>query len=68
MEPGFVTVTLEPAGTTLVIKRVPALVCDNCGEEYVDEAVAAELMHTARVASDASIQVEVREYAAARPG
>ena len=34
---GTTTVTLERGGTTVVIKAVPAGVCDNCGEEYVDE-------------------------------
>lgn len=35
---GTVTVTLERDGTTLVFKNVPAQVCENCGEAYVDEA------------------------------
>jgi hypothetical protein len=28
---------------TLVVKDVPAQVCDNCGEEYVDADVTARL-------------------------
>jgi YgiT-type zinc finger domain-containing protein len=38
-KPGNATVTLEREGTTLVIKGVPADVCANCGEEYVDETI-----------------------------
>ena len=34
---GTTTVTLERGELTLVIKEVPALVCPNCGEDYVDE-------------------------------
>ena len=34
---GKATVTLDKDGTTLVFKGVPARVCTNCGEEYVDE-------------------------------
>ncbi len=34
-KPGTVTVTLELEDATFVMKGVPALVCPNCGEEYV---------------------------------
>jgi YgiT-type zinc finger domain-containing protein len=34
---GKATVTLERESTTVVIKGVPAEVCHNCGEEYVDD-------------------------------
>lgn len=63
--PGKVTVTLERGGTTLVIKAVPAQVCANCGEEYVDESVTAQLLKTAEEAARAGVQVDVREYAVA---
>jgi YgiT-type zinc finger domain-containing protein len=63
--PGKATVTLERGGTTLVIKGVPAQICENCGEEYVDEAVTARLLKTAEDAVRAGVQVDVREYAAA---
>lgn len=64
-ESGKATVTLERGGTTLVIKGVPALVCANCGEEYVDESVATHLLKTAEEAAQAGVQVHVREYVAA---
>ncbi len=63
--PGKATVTLERGATTLVIKGVPAGVCANCGEEYVDEAITAQLLNTAEEAAQAGVQVDVREYAAA---
>lgn len=62
---GKATVTLERDGTTLVIKGVPAQVCANCGEEYVDEATTNRLLETAEEAARAGVQVDVREYAAA---
>lgn len=34
--PGMTTVTLERGGATLVVKGVPARICGNCGEAYVD--------------------------------
>lgn len=42
-ENGFTTVTLEKNDSTIVFKHVPAHVCDNCGEKYVDSEVTAEL-------------------------
>lgn len=59
---GKATVTFERGSTTLVIKGVPAQVCPNCGEEYVDEKTAAELLKSAEEAARSRIQVDVREY------
>jgi len=64
-KPGKATVTLERNGTTLVIKGVPANVCTNCGEEYVDEGTTDRLLKTAEEAARSGVQVDVREYAAA---
>jgi hypothetical protein len=52
-------------GTTLVIKGVPADVCANCGEEYVDETITARLLKTAEEAARSGVEVDVREYIAA---
>jgi YgiT-type zinc finger domain-containing protein len=62
---GRATVTLTRAEMTLVVKNIPAQVCANCGEEYVDEDVAAELLRAAEEASKAGVQVDVRQYRAA---
>ena len=62
---GKATVTLEREGTTLVIKGVPASICDNCGEEYVDEATSDRLLKTGEEAVRAKVQVDIREYVAA---
>lgn len=63
--PGKATVTLEQDGTTVVIKDVPARVCTTCGEEYVDEEIAARLLQIAEEATRAGVQVDVRRYIAA---
>ena len=60
--PGKTTVTLERGGTTLVVKEVPARICDNCGEAYVDDEVARRLLETAEEALRAGIQVDVRDF------
>lgn len=59
---GKATVTLDRNGTTLVIKSVPAQVCGNCGEEYVDESITVKLLQEAETASRAKVQVDIREY------
>ena len=46
----------------LWLKDVPALVCDNCGEEYVDSEITERLLKTAEEAVKAGLQVDVRNY------
>ena len=62
---GKITVTLNRDSLTLVVKEVPALVCDNWGEEYVDENVSAQLLETAEEALHTGIEVDIRVYRAA---
>ena len=60
--PGAATVTLTRDDTTLIVKDVPAMVCDNCGEEYVDSEITERLLETAEEAVRAGVQVDVRSY------
>jgi YgiT-type zinc finger domain-containing protein len=62
---GTTTVTFERDGMTLVVKNVPAQVCPNCGEAYVDENTTATLIASAETAACEGVQVEVRNYQAA---
>jgi YgiT-type zinc finger domain-containing protein len=64
-EPGVATLTLERGALTLVFKGVPAQVCENCGEQYVDADTTARLLSEAEKAAAAGVQVEVRAYATA---
>lgn len=52
-------------GMTLVIKDVPADICDTCGEAFFDEAVTQRLLDLAREAAAAGVEVDVRRYVAA---
>ena len=63
--PGSATVTLTRDDMTLIVKDVPASVCDNCGEEYVESEITARLLETAESAARDGVQVEVRTYTAA---
>jgi YgiT-type zinc finger domain-containing protein len=62
---GTATVTLERNGMTLVIRHVPARICTNCGEEYVDEVTTSQLLSEAEKAVQAGGQVHIREFARA---
>ena len=60
--PGTTTVTLERDEMTVVIKGVPALVCPNCGEDYLDEETAQRLWQEVEALDRAGTLVEVRQY------
>jgi len=62
--PGTATVTLERGETTVVIKHVPADVCDNCGEFYLSEDATGRAMALAERAVRDGAEVEVVRYAA----
>jgi len=62
---GKTTVTLERGGMTVVFKEVPAQVCTNCGEAYVDEAISATLLKIAEEAARSGVQVDIREFTGA---
>jgi hypothetical protein len=58
-------VTLTRESLTLVVRGVPAQVCEDCGEEYVDEEISKHLITTAEESARAGVQVDVRQYTAA---
>ena len=62
---GTATVTLEHANVTVVFKDVPAQVCTNCGEEYIDSLVTQRLLRSAEEAEKAGVEVDIRHYKAA---
>lgn len=62
---GHSTATLERGSVTLVVRRVPAEVCDNCGEEYVGEHEANQLLQLLDQAEAGGVRVDVRDFLAA---
>lgn len=62
--PGTATVTLERGTATIVIKDVPAEVCENCGEYYLNEQTTAKIQKMAESAFAQGVVVEVLRYAA----
>lgn len=63
-KPGHTTVTLQRGACTVIFKNVPADVCENCGEYYLDESVTRQLERRAEVAVKNGAEVEIIAYAA----
>ena len=64
LAPGQVTVTLERKGAIIIVKGVPAKVCQQCGEYYLDEATTRRLYEQAEKALERNAELEVLRYAA----
>jgi YgiT-type zinc finger domain-containing protein len=59
---GTATRTLEDGNTILVVKEVPALVCDKCGDAAFSETVSERLEGLLDEAAAAGVESEVRRY------
>lgn len=62
--PGLVTVTLEREESIVIIKKVPAEVCDNCGEYYLSDEITEQVLQRAEKAIANGAEVEIIRYAA----
>jgi len=61
---GHVTVTLNRGQSTIIIKEVPAQVCENCGEYCLSEDISARVMALAEKAVKHNAEVEILRFAA----
>jgi YgiT-type zinc finger domain-containing protein len=61
---GSTTVSVTRGECTVVVKGVPAQICENCGEYYLAEDVAARVFEMADTAVKSGAEIEVRRYAA----
>jgi len=64
IRPGRATVTLERGITMVVIKGVPADVCENCGEYYLSEEMTDRVLAMAEEAVAHGAEIEVLRFAA----
>lgn len=64
LQPGTATVTLERGQTMVVIKGVPADVCDNCGEYYLSAEMSGQVLALAESAVSKGAEVEILRWAA----
>lgn len=61
---GHVTVNLQRGETSIIIKNVPADVCDNCGEYYLNENTTDRILTQAEDAVRKGAEVEILRFAA----
>ena len=62
IEPGTTTFNLNLKSMTLVVKEVPAEVCDSCGEGYFDSSVSERLDEIVNQAEECGVEFMVRKY------
>lgn len=62
---GLTSVNFERGEFRLVVNKVPARICPACGEAYVDEKIAVQLLQVAEEASRVGVLECVVEYNAA---
>ena len=62
---GTASMTLERGSAMLVFKNVPALICNNCGEEFFNDDITASILKQAESAVNAGVEIDVRQYRAA---
>ena len=62
--PGTATVTLQRDNSVVVIRDVPAEICEDCGEYYLSEPVAKRVYAGADATVQRHVEVEILRYAA----
>ncbi len=56
--------TLERGETIVILKGVPAEVCEECGEYYLSEEVTRRVLERAEQAVQSGAEVEIVRFAA----
>ncbi len=59
----FANVTLE-RGKSIIIKQVPAEICSNCGEYYLNEETTDSVLKKAEAVMQNKVELEVIQFAA----
>jgi YgiT-type zinc finger domain-containing protein len=61
---GFATVVLTKYGSVVIVKNVPAKVCNQCGEYILDAATSRRILVLAQEAYAKGSEVEIYSFAA----
>jgi YgiT-type zinc finger domain-containing protein len=67
-EKSITTVTLERNQSVLVFKQVPADICDNCGEVYLDSETNQALLRLAEKELQRGVFLEMVNFSASQVG
>lgn len=62
--PGTTTVTLQRDNTVVVIRDVPAEICEDCGEYYLSDTIARRVYADAEETAHRHVEVEIQCFAA----
>lgn len=65
MKPGYTTVVLNRGDATVIFKHVPALVCDDCGEYFLDEITTKEIYQRADTSFESGQEISIATFAVA---
>ena len=58
-ETGKANITLERKGSIIFFKEVPALICNNCGENYFSSDISKRLFKLAQETFKKGIELEI---------
>ncbi len=61
---GRVTVTLQRGDLSVLIKNVPAQICENCGEYYLSDEITDQVLKQAQASAARNAEVEILRFAA----
>lgn len=61
---GLTSLSLDRMDVTIVVKNIPAEICENCGESYVSEEISAKVLQEAEQSIKKNSLVEVLNFAA----
>ena len=61
---GMVSVVLQRDESTIILKNVPADICENCGEYYLTESITGKVLEKAEEAIKHGAEVEILKFAA----
>jgi len=61
---GTTTLVFERGNSTIIVKNVPAEICDNCDESYLLENISRDVLELVNKEIGKGIEVEILNFAA----
>ena len=61
---GKTTVVLTRQKLSVIIREVPANICENCGEYYLNEEITSQVLKIANQAVERKVELEICDFAA----
>ena len=59
---GLVNVPIVRDDKIIFFKKIPAEICDNCGDYYIDSTIANEIYKKANERMNEGVEMEVTQY------